>query len=298
LGNVSENGPDGSTSVTKSGTQQFHDPYTNQTIDIPTFTRNTTLSNAQQAIKTQQDGASLNLASLGNNLSGKLATQLTDNFKLGNEATEGRLFELGRKRLDPMFAERDAALEARLANQGIGMGSKQFDTAMRQNSEGKNDAYNQLLLQGRGQAGNELLTEDNQRINQISALMNGGQVSQPNFMGANMPTIQTTDTAGIIQQDYQNRVGAANQKNAAIQSGLGGLFSLGSSFLYSDERLKENITRIGVANNGLPIYAYNYKAGGPTHIGFLAHEVEQLHPEAVREFDGFKAVDYSKAVLA
>jgi hypothetical protein len=196
-----------------------------------------------------------------------------------------------------MFAERNAALETKLANQGIAIGSKQYDTAMRHSSEAENDAYNSLLLNGRAQASNELLTEDNQRINQIGALLSGGQVSQPHFMGANMPNIPTTDTAGIIQQDYQNRVNAANTRNAGIQSTLGGLFSLGSSFMFSDIRLKENVRRIGTADNGLPIYAYNYKAGGPTHIGFMAHEVEAVHPDAVREFDGFKAVDYSKAVM-
>jgi hypothetical protein len=152
-------------------------------------------------------------------------------------------------------------------------------------------------LTGRGQADQEQLTEDNQRINQIGALMNGGQVSQPSFMGANMPTIPTTDTAGIINNNYQQTLAAANAKNSQTNGVLGGLFSLGSSFLYSDERLKQDIKRIGTADNGLPIYVYRYKAGGAPHIGFLAHEVEALHPEAVKEFNGFKAVNYEQAVL-
>lgn len=296
MGNISESTADGSTKVEISGYHDYTDPYTGQTSKIPTFNRTTTLSPQQQAIKNQQDAAKLNLSTLGSNLSGQLGGQLTKNFSLGNEATEGRLFDLGRKRLDPMFASQQDALEAKLANQGIAIGSKAYETAQSQQGQRENDAYNSLLLNGRAQASQELLTEDNQRINQIGALMSGGQVSQPNFMGANMSKIATTDTAGIINQDYQNRMSQAQAQNAQTSSMLGGLFSLGSSFLYSDERLKTDIKRIGTADNGLPIYVYTYKAGGPPMIGFMAHEVEKLHPEAVREFNGFKAVDYSKAV--
>jgi len=87
--------------------------------------------------------------------------------------------------------------------------------------EQQNDAYNQLLLQGRGQASQELLTEDNQRINQISALLSGGQVSQPNFLtGTNVGAIQGTDNGAIIG-NYDN---AQAQAHASSQAALGGLF--------------------------------------------------------------------------
>src|SRR5690606_31598574 len=99
LGNISEYGPDGSTRVEETGMRSVYDPYTKQTYEIPTFSRYTELSPEQQAIKEQQDAAGLNLATLGNNLSGTLGEQLTGNFKLGNEAVESRLFELGSKRL-------------------------------------------------------------------------------------------------------------------------------------------------------------------------------------------------------
>ena len=295
LGNVNEVTPDGTLTFNQSGMQTVTDPSTGDTYNIPTFTQTQTLSPAQQDIKNQQDAASLNLATLGSNLSGSLGKQLTGNFSLGNEAVEGRLFDLGRKRLDPMFADRRAAMDAKLAAQGINIGSKQYDTAMRQQSQAENDAYNQLLLQGRGQAAQELLTEDNQRINQISALLNGGQVSQPNFMGANMPTIPTTDYAGIVQQDYQNRLGAWQQKNAMMSNALGGLFSLGAGII-SDRRLKKNIKRIGWADNGLPIYSFQYVNDSPFTIGFMADEVEEMRPEAVVEVEGVKTVNYELAV--
>ena len=266
-----------------------------KTYSVPIFEKTVTLSPEQQAIKAQQDAASLNLSTLGNNLTGTLGSQLTGNFKLDNNSTEGRLFDLGRKRLDPMFAEQRAAMDAKLAAQGINLGSKQYDTAQRQQVQGQNDAYNQLLLSGRGQAAQEQLTEDNQRINQISALLNGGQVSQPNFTGANMPTIPTTDYAGIEQQAYQNKLQAWQQQQAMAGQAIGGLFSLGAGMI-SDRRMKKNIKRIGWADNGLPIYSFEYIMGGPVQIGLMAQDVENLHPEAVVEVEGIKTVNYELAV--
>jgi hypothetical protein len=301
LGNISEIGPDGSTKVDQTGMQQMYDPYTKQTYSIPTFTRTTQLSDQQKLIKEQQDAAGLNLATLGNNLSGTLGDQLTGNFELGNEAVESRLFDLGSKRLDPAFAKQEEALRSRLLNSGIREGSAAWNSEMERAQQGKNDAYNQLLLQGRGQASQELLTEDNQRINQISALLNGGQVSQPNFMGANMPTIPTTDTAGIINQDYQNRLAAFQQK----QAGLGGLFSglgsLGGSLIgLSDDDAKKNKERHGDVEGEMGLWSFNYKdepPGTPKHVGLMASEVQKTKPAAVkRGKDGLRRVDYGKAL--
>lgn len=211
--NMNETTPDGTKTFTQTGSEQIRDPYTGQVYTVPRFSYEQTLSENQQQIKDQNDAASINLATLGADLSGTLGQQLTGNFELGNEAVESRLFELGSKRLDPMFARRDEDLRTRLANQGIKVGSEAYDREMELAGQQENDAYNQLLLSGRGQATQELLTEDNQRINQISALLNGGQVSMPNFMtGASVGAMPTTDNAAIIAnydaakaRDYQQR---------------------------------------------------------------------------------------------
>ena len=225
LQNVNEIGPDGTKTFEQSGEHS----YTGQSYTVPRFTVERTLSEAQQDIKDQNDSASLNLATLGNNLSGTLGEQLTGNFKLGNEEAEARLFDLGSKRLDPMFARREEDLRTRLANQGIKPGSEAYDREMSNFGQSQNDAYNQLLLQGRGQATQELLTEDNQRINQISALLSGGQVSAPNFLTGNAVNgIQATDNAAIIGNADNARRQQWADGQAAIGStlgGLGGLFS-------------------------------------------------------------------------
>ena len=69
----------------------------------------------------------------------------------------------------------------------------------------------------------------------------------------------------------------------------------------SDIRTKENITPVGVAENGLTVYKYEYKpefkdhelAGHGVHYGYMAQEVEQVFPYAVHTLnDGYKVVDY------
>lgn len=65
---------------------------------------------------------------------------------------------------------------------------------------------------------------------------------------------------------------------------------------WSDERLKENIERVGKLDDGQPIYRYNYKGHpGETQIGLLAQDVEHKRPDAVGLASGFKTVDYGKA---
>lgn len=293
--NMNETTADGSKTFNQTGTRQVKDPYTGQTYDVPTFSVTQTLSDAQQAIKNQNDRASLNLSTLGADLSGSLGKQLTGNFSLGNEATEARLFDLGRKRLDPLMAQRDEDLRTRLANQGIKAGSAAYDREMGLMGQQQNDAYNQLLLTGRGQASQELLTEDNQRINQISALLNGGQVSMPNFMtGAQVGAIPTTDNASIIANNDNARMNAWSQNQAAMGSMVGGL---GGLFALSDERAKEDKDRIGTTDDGLGIYSFKYKGDPKTQIGLMAQDVKRKKPSAVRKRpDGLMEVDYARAL--
>lgn len=229
LQNMNEIGPDGTKTFTQTGDYSFSDPYTGQSYTVPRFTVEQTLSPAQQTIKEQQDRASTNLATLGADLSGTLGEQLRGNFSLGNEETEARLFDLGMKRLNPLFEQRDEDLRARLANQGIRVGTEAYDREMGLQGQQENDAINQLLLTGRGQASQELLAEDNQRINQISALLSGGQVSMPNFLtGANVNGIPITDNAALINNYDNQKMQQWAQNQAAMGSmlsGFGGLFT-------------------------------------------------------------------------
>jgi Chaperone of endosialidase len=267
---------------------------------VPQYTATTKLSPAQQKVLNQTQAAQLNLAGLAKQQSSFLKSYMAKPVDLSNDAVESRLFELGRRRLDPMFAEQQGTLDQKLANQGIAIGSKAYDTAIRQQGERQNDAYNQLLLSGHQQGVSDILAQRNQPINEITALLSGSQVSNPQWAPTNQPTIPTTDIAGLIEQNFQNKMGVAQQKNAMGQSVLGGLFGLGGKLIgLSDRRAKKDITRVGEVD-GLPLYRFRYRnepGSSPKHLGLMAQDVEKVKPDAVIDTGGLKLVDYGKALL-
>lgn len=231
LNNVNQVTPDGNLTFSQSGEYEYTDPNTGEKHLIPQFTATQTLSDAQQAIKTQSDAAELNLATLGADQSARIGDLLGTPVDISNEAVEGRLMELGRARLDPALDRRRDALRTSLSQQGIKEGSEAFDRAMSRNSEGENDAYNQLLLSGRGQAVQETMAERNQPINEITALLSGSQVSQPSFVNPNSAQIANVDVAGLTQNAYNQELAGWQQRQAQKSSLLGGLFGLASGGL-------------------------------------------------------------------
>lgn len=296
LGNVNQNTPDGSLNYSQSGSYQFTDPYTGKSYTIPTFTATQTLSNIGQATKDQTDQAQLNLGKIANNQSAFLNDYLGKPVDLNTE-TENKIDELGRARLDPQFAQEAESLRTSLINRGIREGSPAFTAAMNNFNYGKNDAYNSLYLNGRAQGAQEALAQRNQPINEISALLSGSQVSQPNFINPQMPTIPTTDNAGLINQNYQQKLAAWQQSNAMGQSILGGLFGLGAAgIMASDEKVKEDVKEVGKTKDGQPIYTYRYKGSPMMQMGLMAQDVEKRDPDAVIKVGGVKMVNYPKAL--
>lgn len=303
LQNPNQVTPDGTFTQTQTGTHTWRDPSTGKTYEIPTFTQTQELSEQQQLIKDQADGASLNLATLANDQSSFLQDYLDKPFDGSNEATEARLMELGRQRLDPVLAEREEALRTRLANQGIKAGSEAYEREMRNNLQADNDAYNSLLLSGRQQAFSEAQAERNQPINEIGALLGTGQVSQPQFMNPNIGSIPTTDYAGIVNENYNQRLGAWQSQVSQRNNMLGGLLGFGGALAgpligLSDERTKENVKEVGNLK-GHKLFEYEYKdkfgGDGTKHIGVMAQKVERKRPDAVlKGADGYRRVDYGK----
>lgn len=299
LGNVNQYGPDGSVTYSQNGGQWITDPTSKAKYFIPQYEQTTTLSPEQKAIQDQSNKASLNLGKIAANQSGFLNNYLSKPIDLDNEATESRLMELGRARLDPMVAQRGEDLRTRLANQGIKAGSDAYAREMGSFNQGTNDAYNQLILNGRGQAVQEALTERNQPLNEISALMSGSQVSMPTFgAGTNQPSLPTVDYAGLVDQNYQNKLGIYNNQMQQSQGLMGGLFGLGGKLIgLSDRRAKKDIKPVGKLM-GHKLYEYSYKGkfdDGQKHIGVMAQEAEKKAPEAVSvRPDGLRQVNYGK----
>jgi hypothetical protein len=134
-------------------------------------------------------------------------------------------------------------------------------------------------------------------VNEISALLSGGQINVPQFQGYQGVTVAPAP----IFQGGQAQDAAAMQRYgiAANQaaSNMGGLFnlagSLGSAALLapSDRRLKSNIVRLGTHSLGIGIYAYDIF--NERQLGVMADEVEQVKPEAVLTHpSGYKMVNY------
>lgn len=297
-------GPDGSLTYDKIGEETLTDSLTGKTYTVPRYQATTTLSPAQQALQGVTDQTEMNLATIGRDQSAKIGGILGTNVDLNNEAVEGRLMELGSKRLDPRFAREEESLRTRLVNQGLRPGTAAFDAEMSNFSQGRNDAYNQLALQGRGQAVQEILTERNQPLNEISALMSGSQVSTPNFINTPQSQVGGTDYAGIVQSNYAQQVAAANAKAQGQNAMMGGLFGLAGTIgkaaipMISDRRLKRDISRVGALPNGLPVYTFRYLWSDDLHTGLMSDDVRKVHPDAVLTMsNGFDAVDYAKAVL-
>lgn len=301
LNNVNQVGPNGSLTYSQTGTSKFTDPYTGQSYDIPNYTQTTTLSPDQQKLYDLNNQTQQNLGNIGVQQSDKIGSLLNTPFdpSTANKAVEDKIDALGAARLDPQFARSQDALQTQLANQGIQPGSAAWKAQMDQFQQGKNDAYNQLYLNGNQQAFQQAVTTRNQPINEITALMSGSQVSNPTFGATPQTTIPTTDTAGIINANF-NQQQAQYQTQLQQQNALmGGLFGLGAAGVYkfSDKRLKKNIKKIGKTNDGQNLYKYEYKGSNEPQIGLMAGEVEKKHPDAVITTpSGFKAVNYDKAL--
>ncbi len=291
--------PYGTNSFNQRGVYSFvdkTDPDNHITHEIPLMELVTEFTPEGQEISDQNLQTDLNLATFGAEQSGKLNDLLRKPFDLSNDEVEGRIIDLQRDRMDPLWSDKRSSLEGRLSEQGIKRGTTAYDKAFAGFSRDENDAYNQMMLAGRGQALNEKLTQDTMPINQLIGITSGTQVQQPQFQATPSFNMPTTDYAGITSDNYNQRL---SQWQAAQNSGggfpIGGLFSaLGSigGAAFSDRRLKRDVTFLGLLGD-LPIYAWRYIWGGPRHVGVMAQDMEVLRPDAVvRLPGGWLAVDY------
>ena len=179
----------------------------------------------------------------------------------------------------------------------------------------------------RNQYMNEQYAMRNQPINEISSLLSGSQINNPNFVNTPSNQIPTTDVAGLINNRFSQDMAVYQQQNQAYQQNVAGMYGLmggllkGGLGMMSDRRVKENIDRIGsiftphsvadadhdepgklatilsdADHDELPIYQYSYK-DDPTEtmrVGPMAQDVEKIDPSAVREHRGVKHINVAK----
>lgn len=285
------------------------DPYGN-----PTWTATQTLSPAQQQLLDYQNQTSLGLGRLAGQGLGYVENMLNTPFDVSKLPSTGfnpsqTYQEAYMQRLAPQLQQGREQLQQQLANKGIDIGSTAYDRAMMQQAQRENDLLAAATTQGFGvgqQARQSALQEQaylrNEPLNTLSAVRTGAQVQGPQFVNsAQQATTAGPDILGAAQMGYNAQMGDFNAKQAAQANLNQGLFSLGGAALMSDIRAKENIKAIGVMDNGLTLYSFEYKdevkshplAGDGIHVGVMAQEVEQVFPYAVKTLDdGYKVVDY------
>jgi hypothetical protein len=298
--------PYGNLDYTVSGA----DPYGN-----PTWTAKTSLSDVGQQLLNNQNNASLGLGSTINSALGRVQDTMGQQFnpnlpQVGINAGQNYQ-DAYMQRLKPQIDQGREALSTQLANAGIPVGSEAYKRAMMTQGQKENDLLLGATTQGFGtglaanqQAYNQAMTNYNMPLNTLSALRSGSQVQNPNFVNsAQQANTAGADILGAAQMGYNAQMGDFNAKNAAQANFNSGLMNLGGAAIIaaSDIRMKENIEVIGVAQNGLTVYKFEYKpefkdhelAGRGVHYGYMAQEVEQVYPYAVKTLnDGYKVVDY------
>ncbi len=323
----------------------------------PTYSQTVTLSPEQQRLYDLQNQAQQKLGNTANEQLGRLQSSLatplnydglpTQVYQLGDYATDrNRVEDALLQRMNPQLDRDQAALEQRLANQGIALGSQAYGTAMQQAAQQRNDArygaINQagseqarLIQQAMAQAAmqnqarqqgiQERTSLRTQPLNEISALMSGSQVQNPQFASTPQVQVQPADYQGAANLQYQGQLAQYNAANQANQGMMGGLFGLGGAALtaglpflggigaaaggasgiasagnlaamslpmFSDIRLKRDIVKTGTWR-GFNKYLFRYLWSDAVYEGVMAQEVERTRPDAIKEIGGFKAVNYA-----
>lgn len=170
------------------------------------------------------------------------ARELFENPQLDTSALPDRAINVGQtaqeailSRLNPQLQQQDEQLRARLANQGIGLGSTSYQREMALQGQRANDLQMQAALQGinldqanRSAALQEQAYLQDRPLNLINALRSGNQVTAPQFAQfAQQATTAGPDMLGAAQAQYGAQLDQYNAQQAS--SPLGGLFSLGGA---------------------------------------------------------------------
>lgn len=245
-----------------------------------------------------------------------------DDLQAQRQAASDALYQRQTAYLDPQFEARQKAQDAKLANQGITLGSEAYKNAQDDESRAREFSYGQardsaiagglnettqlanLSSSQRAQMLSEAFAKRSQPINEFSALQSNSQVNVPQFQNPNAAQVAPTDVSGNIWNSLNGQLGIYNSKTGSSNSLLSGLMGLGGNlagayFGASDRRVKSKVKRIGLLPQGVGVYEFEY-TGDPQHekqTGVMAQEVERIDPEAViTDHEGVKKVNYSRVL--
>lgn len=169
--------------------------------------------------------------------------------------------------LDPQWQQQQKQVEDQLSQQGISQGSDAWNTALNNFQLQKTQAYqtannnavtgatgieqaqygmanqsyqdevanalnaNSTALSDRQQGISESNYLRELPINEVSALLSGGQVAQPTFQNTPQTQVANTNTAGIIQSSFQDQEANYQQQMQQQNAAIGAVFGAAGSAL-------------------------------------------------------------------
>ena len=137
-------------------------------------------------------------------------------------------------RLNPQIQQGREQTAQRLANQGITIGSKAYDEAMRVQNQRENDLLLGATTQGFGtglsarqQGFNEAAYQRNEPLNTLNAVRTGAQVTNPSYVSVpQQATTKGADLLGAATAEGNYNTASANADAAQGAGMTSGLFSL------------------------------------------------------------------------
>src|SRR5262245_39907945 len=198
--------PEGSLTYTQTGTSSYYDPLLKKQVTLPRFTATQKLSPEGEALRQQE----LQFDKMYNDIAlaqtGRIGTHLSEPFDYNAgeyEGWAGNLYDTLNKESNQRQSD---ALDQKLKSQGLMPGSAAYDDAMKNTVTAQNRDRTAFMLDAYNTGLNTALTMRNQPINEISALISGGQVQQPSFVSTPQSGVGTPDIAGAIQNTSNQQV--------------------------------------------------------------------------------------------
>ena len=175
-----------------------------------------------------------------------------------------------------------------------------FDLARTNQQFGQQQNLASMSGQQRNQALQEAFALQSRPLDLVNALRSGSQVQNPQFQNfAQQQTTTGPNMSQAAQLGYEGQMGLFNAGEARDERTQNMMMQAAGMFM-SDRRTKENIRKIGVLDNGLNLYKFDYKpefkelAGHGSYVGVMADEAKVIPNAVIRQPNGYDMVDYSK----
>jgi len=238
--------------LTYEQTGIYYDPSIG--VNVPQYTATTTLSPEQKNLYDTQTRVTQGAYDLADQYTGRIGDATAQPFNYDGLAPAPQYNEDYRQKQKNAIIERNqpqmdrdrAALEQKLANQGIALGSEAWQNSLYDYNRATNDfrlgadvqagnaAAQVYGLEGntRDRAIQERANLRTQPINEVTALLGTGQgVQNPNFVQTPQSQVANVDTSAPYNMQYQGQMAQYQQGQQNQNAMMGGLFGLGGSAL-------------------------------------------------------------------